>query len=137
MTNPMKPELLQVIAEQVVSGTSEQYLYVTSVGMTAMFTTPQIADAINTSLAQWNGDGVQAIVYEFNTSPAIQSPIRFNDGATAVIDVGGVLVELSVRKLAPAAYRILFSRVNAMTLYGGLSARVDALEARLGAQTTS
>lgn len=124
-----EPKLFQVIAAQVITGEPEQYLYASACGMTAMFSAPQVADAINRAVGAMK-DPLAVIRAEYQLLPGARNCV-LADGVTGLIDVGGVLVEVAVRQLGKSSWRVLFSRVDAMALYTGLTDRIDALSQRL------
>ena len=55
----------------------------------------------------------------------------FDDGVTGLIDVDGVAVEFSVRKLDDERWRIFFAQVDTARLYLSLSDRIDELNRRV------
>ncbi len=128
-----QPNLFRAIALQLIVGEPEQYLYASSSGLTAMFSSPEVAEAINAALAS-QMDPVSVIRAEYQLLAGAHNYV-FADGVTGLIDVNGVVVELSVRQLSDTSWRVLFSRVDAAKLYTNqaelirdLSERVSALE---------
>lgn len=125
------PVLFQAIAKEVAKGFSEQYLASFSGGaLLLMFTTPALEDAIDKATAQTKElGGVSVIAAEFMAGKGfVDQDCVFADECGGVMDVGGILVEVSIRKIREDAYRVLFARVNSARLYKDISGRLKALE---------
>ena len=114
MTN-YKPALFQIIAEQVACDYPEQYLFASNNSLTVMFSDARIENTISLALDVLK-DGINVVSAEYHLVPDTRA-YCFGDGASGLIDVDGVLVELTVRRLGDFGWRVLFSRVDAPKLY--------------------
>lgn len=125
------PVLFLTIAKEVAKGYAEQYLVsFASGGLTVMFSTPAIEDAIAKASAQIKArEGVSVIAAEYMCGQGFvaQNPM-FTDECDGVMDVDGVLVEVSIRKIKDGVHRVLFSRVDASRLYIDVVGRLKNLE---------
>lgn len=135
LTMTYTPVLFQAIAKEVARSYSEQYLVSFATGgMTVMFSTPSIEDAIAKATAQTKERGdVSVIAAEYMTVATHRSCCLSSDGeGDGLIDVDGVLVEISIRKIKDGVHRVLFSRVNALRLYADFAERLEILEKSVG-----
>lgn len=125
------PILFQAVAEEVARSFSEQYLVSFADGsLTVMFSTPAIDDAIAKATTQTKELGkVSVIAAEFMCGQGfVDHDCIFTDECGGVMDVDGILVEVSIRRIREDAHRVLFARVDAARLYKDMSGRLKALE---------
>lgn len=130
------PVLFQTIAKEVTRGYSEQYLVSFGDGeLTVMFSTPAIEEAIAKATAQVEARGaVSVIAAEYMTGRGFVDQDRvFADECDGVMDIDGVLVDVSIRKIREGVHRVLFARVDSAPLYKDVSGRLKALEKKLAA----
>ena len=123
------PHIFETIARQLVAGEHEQYLYASADKLSVMFPSDILDDYLRDALALWKSP-VAVLQAEYNLSPFCVDCV-FADGATGLIDVDGVAVEFSVRKLDDERWRVFFAQVDAPRLYLSLSDRMDELNRRV------
>lgn len=134
------PVLFQAIAKEVANGYSEQYLVsFADGGLTVMFSTPAIEEAIAKATAQIpQRAGTSVIAAEYMVGRGfVNQDCMFTDDCDGVMDVGGVLVEVSIRKIREGVHRVLFSRVDAARLYNDIAGRLNVLEKSVATLTTA
>lgn len=121
--------LFNVIAAHLVqSEMSELFL----VADRCFRTIPGIADEVLRSLTvaeRQFPSAVDALASHFNTCKAQTQESVFCNGCAGTIDVNGVLIEFTVKRISkgPETYRVLFSRVDVGALYAGLQQQVTTL----------
>jgi len=134
------PVLFQAIAIEVARGFSEQYLVAFADGsLTVMFSTPAIEEAIAKATAQiTNLGGVSVIASEYMIGRGfLAQDCVFSDECDGVMNVDGVLVEVSIRKIREGVHRVLFARVDSARLYKDVSGRLTALEKTVATLATA
>jgi len=123
------PGLFYAIAKEVADGYAEEYLVsFASGGLTVMFSTPAIEDAIAKAKTQQKELGNTSVIAAEFMVCVDQRSYTFSDRCDGVMDVNGVLVEVSVRKIKDGAHRVLFSRVDALQLNTVIVERLKLLE---------
>ncbi|MBA9846860.1 hypothetical protein [Ralstonia pickettii] len=140
LTITNKDNLFSVIAAEVArSERSENYL-IADGQFSAIWATSEIDRvlAIATSVAKCDV-AVKALVAHYHTCETFKAfnPV-FSDTCGGFIEVDKVVVEIRVLKISdsPLAYRVLFSRVDAVDLAIAMDERMGAIERRVQALET-
>lgn len=134
------PVLFQTIAKDVAKSYAEQYLVSFADGsLTVMFSTPAIEDAIEKASAKMQEIGALGVLAaEFNIGRGfVAQDYIFADECDGVMNVDGVLVEVSIRKIREGVHRVLFARVDSARLYQDVSGRLAALEKTVASLATA
>jgi hypothetical protein len=123
--------LFSVIAAEVAkSNLKECYLLAGDI-FRSSHVTPAIQKALDSTSAGYSPREALSVHYTFGDFERKEA--IFSDKCGGLFDVDGVVVEFECAKVGddPVVYRVLFSRVDAVSLRANLKAQVEDLALRL------